>query len=279
MNIIKIIRIAIFVSIPNYLWGTDNILCLKLPIISGLTRADLYYKKSIKKPAAVLVLCPGVNGNGSNYLKDKSWLDYANDNNLGIIGLSFASQKLDPHNEKFYYYASNGSGQLLIDGINEIYGKDVPILIYGFSGGAHFTARFVAWQGKRVLSWCAYSAGWWDSPPTKGDMPNGIIACGTNDSRLKKCINYFWAGREQGKFWLWIEVQEVGHVLSSELDSFVRKYFTVVLDNDGSKGMWVDIYNGDILSIEAATQRPSAAAWLPHKTLYNQWLSLNRKKE
>ena len=265
-----------------YSTQAEDILKLSIKPAPGMTRADLFYLKTSEKPRAVLILCPGCNGEGKAYLSDSNWRDYAKRLNLGLVGLSFASEMADLKNGgNGYYYVKNGSGKLLLEGLDRIYGSELPIVIYGISGGAHFTARFVEWKPERVVSWCAYSAAWWDKPSKLTTMPPGIVACGMEDERIDASQGYFWDGREVGKPWLWIDLKGTGHAGSRELDSFVREYFERILGTNGKtspykEGLWVDIYERTPASFEEAKNRPCAVAWLPDAKLFDKWISLTK---
>lgn len=275
--------------------------------IASMTRADLYYVKTVRNPKAVLVLCPGYNGNGEGLVNNPTWQEFAKKQDLGLIGLSFASEMKDIYNDKGYYYASNGSGKLLLDGIKKVFGHDLPILIYGFSGGAHFTSRFVEWKPERIIAWCAYSAGWWDEPkasvpppklssgkastcadfcaqPAVGQQadPPGIVACGEDDERLGASLIYFKQGRAAGKPWLWIGIPDNGHSPDRRVESFVRDYFEVILE-DGQRpdraknGLWIDIDERNAAEAELVQKYPSITGWLPDARLLDIWRSLNEQ--
>ena len=111
-------------------------------------------------------------------------MDFARRNNLGVIALNYSSSAEDLlENRKGYFYPEQGSGQALLDEIKRLYGKDLPIIIYGFSGGAQFVSRFVDWCPDRIIAWCAYSAQFWDYPKSgsKVTQARGIVACGDQD--------------------------------------------------------------------------------------------------
>lgn len=273
-----------WVGLVFLLWAclskADEPTRLSLAPPSGITRADLYHVKTVRKPKAVLVLCPGCNGNGEGLVADPAWQAFAKKRNLGLVGLSFASEIKDIYNGKGYYYVSNGSGKLLLDGINKLFDRDVSILLYGFSGGAHFTSRFVEWKPECVLAWCAYSAGWWDEPQQSDIMPPGIVACGENDERLGAALIYFKQGRARGKPWLWIGIPHNGHSPDGRVESFVRDYFAVILDDrkkhDPEKtGFWVDIDKRQAAESFVIQQHPSVTAWLPDAGLLDKWRLLN----
>ena len=246
----------------------------------GMTRADLYHTVTVQNPKAVLVLCPGCNGIGEGLVADPIWQAFAKKQKLGLVGLSFASNINDIHNGKGYYYASNESGKILLDGINKLFGHDLPILLYGFSGGAHFTSRFVEWKPERVIAWCAYSAGWWDEPKISNIIPPGIIACGESDERLGASLIYFKQGRAVGKPWLWIGIPDNGHSPERRVESFIRDYFEVILQNNdrldpAKTGLWIDIDERNAAEAYLVQKYPSITGWLPDAKLLNIWQSLN----
>ena len=257
---------------------------LSLAPVSGMTRADLYHFKTVRPAKAVLVLCPGCNGNGEGLVTDPVWQEFANKRDLGLVGLSFASDLKDIHNGKGYYYAGNGSGKLLLDGIHKLFNRELPFLLYGFSGGAHFTARFVEWQPERVIAWCAYSAGWWDEPKSDPIMPPGIVACGESDERLGASLIYFKQGRAAGKPWLWIGIPNNGHWPDKRVDSFVRDYFEAMLGkperpDPARTGLWLDIDKRAVAEAYVIRQYPSLSGWLPDAGLFEVWRALNDEQD
>jgi predicted esterase len=243
----------------------------------GMTRAELYVVQPVDNPVAVLVLAPGCNGDGKYLACDPSWIDFAKNNRLALVGLSFASTDEDIQTGKGYYYASSGSGTVLLNALDTLFKKPLPLLLYGFSGGAHFTSRFVEWKPERVISWCAYSAGWWDAPHVSTNMPPGIVACGENDERLGASLAYFKQGRAAGKPWLWIEVRANGHTQAKEVDAFVKEYFKTCLSQAATPttdGTWVDIDSLDVLSDDPTKQNNFYSGWLPRKGLFESWRKL-----
>lgn len=249
----------------------EDIHSLDLGPIPDMTRAELYYFKSTPHPTAVLVLCPGYNGNGSGMIRQAAWQNFAKQHNLGLIGIHFESPVELLSQCQGYYQASKGSGAALLSGIRQAFGPDLPIMIYGFSGGAHFTTRFVTWRPDRVIGWCALGAGVLDPPETSNFNPPGIIACGETDPRLGGALTFFKQGRTVRKPWLWIEVPNSGHVMSSALDDFIRDYFASVLHSSAITDMWVDIDTMQEISEAEAVRRPALSGWLPDRKLFKSW--------
>jgi pimeloyl-ACP methyl ester carboxylesterase len=254
----------------------DEVATLHLTPAPNMERADLYYTTPVGSPRAVLILAPGCNGSGETFLRSPPWQEFARRNKLGLVGLSFASPEKAIHDGTGYYYASKGSGAKLLEGIRKIYGQDLPLLLYGFSGGAHFTSRFEEWKPSRVLAWCAYSAGWWDLPQHHSANPPGIIACGDQDPRYGATLSYFKQGRAAEKPWLWVSLPKIGHQGSPALDQFVREYFSARLAGSPiffsssdlistalQGGIWADVDTKQTISNAEAEAQPSESAWLP----------------
>ncbi len=240
-----------------------------------IVRADVYAMKTEWQPRAVLVLCPGANGNGEEMIRKREWQEFAREQHLALAGLSFASDtSLLQDCGRGYYCAAKGSGQALLDALRKIYGRDLPILLYGFSGGAHFTSGFVEWKPDRVISWCAYSAGWWDTPQKAPVCPPGIVVCGDADPRYGASMIYFKQGRAAGKPWLWISVPKIGHAIHPPTEAFVRSYFAAVLKRN-TQGAWVDVDLKALAEKSVVENQPSLTGWLPDEALLPTWREIH----
>ncbi len=254
--------------------AAEKIETLRLEPAPNMTRAELHFVETVPSPKAVLVLCPGSNGSAENQIRANQWIDFAKNHDLGLVGLSFASPESALHDDTGYYYVSEGSGEKLLEGIRRIFGKDLPLLLYGISGGAHFTSRFEQWKPNRVLTWCAYSAGWWDKPHSSPAAPPGIVACGDEDGRYGASLIYFKQGRAAGNRWLWVSLPKTGHSYSPELDDFVRNYFATILSSRTSRPSWVDIDQEEALP-PGVEIHPALSAWLPSEKLFDQWRKIH----
>jgi hypothetical protein len=233
----------------------------------------------------VLVLCPGMNSNGVYFLGEEPWVNFADENKLGLISINFSS---DPDlmygaERQGYYWADQGSGEALLDAIRVTYGADLPIFIYGFSGGAQFTSRFVEWVPERISAWAAYSAQFWDDPVPSDYSPPGVVACGELDgARWFPSFSYFYKGRELGKPWTWVSIPETGHHRKGPFEAFVRSYFTELLSADaGSRAeSFVDIDTEELQEVdvvETATQQSGLLVWLPSTNILNEWKSIHHQ--
>ena len=152
----------------------------------------------------VLVLVPGCNGDGRAFLSEDKWVAFAEKNRLALVGVSFKSPVQLLKDRKGYYEASRGSGRALLALLEKAGLSRQPLLMFGFSGGAHFVSSFVEEHPKRVIAWCAHSAAWWGAM-RRGEIetPPGIVACGGDDPRLGASLSYFKEGRLAGRRLSW----------------------------------------------------------------------------
>jgi hypothetical protein len=249
---------------------------LSFPHTDDIERADFYFLKSTNKIRAVLVLCPGDNDNGLLLIKNPTWQVFAAQNEVGLIGISYASDPKYLARNQGYYTAGKISGSYLLQAVKQAYGTNLPMLIYGFSGGAHFTSNFIRWSPNRVLAWCAYSAAWWDDPIPSQAAPPGIVVCGELDgSRYTASFNFFEQGRQLGKSWTWLSLAETGHEISHPLDDFVRQYFAAILVDRQPVGGWYDINTKAHLDDAAVEDYPLLACWLPDEAVATTWTRLH----
>lgn len=244
---------------------------------SGMTRAELHFKDVTTNSlfVGVLVLSPGMNGDGSRLLKDGNWRKFARRHNLLMVGLSFASIYDELKNGNGYYYVDKGSGDVLLKGLAEAKVDGLPLYMYGFSGGAHFTSRFVLWCPWRVRAWCAYSAAWWKTPPSGKPLPPGIVACGECDFRLEPSRRFFEDGREVDARWLWIGLRDVNHVPSLALEEFFRKYVeSLEHAEEEEEGTWINVHLGREEEFSFVRRFPCAVGWLPRRSLLSDWVKI-----
>jgi len=265
-------------ALSSSLASPDPMETLTLEPALNMTRAELCYFKPSGKPRAVLVLAASWNSRGNVLIGRTEWRDFATKNNLGLVGLSFASERPALLDGTGYYYASKGSGQLLLEGIERIFGEPLPLLVYGFSGGAHFTTRFVEWAPERVLGWCAGGAGWYDKPTKNPASPPGLLSSGDEDLAYGPAIGYFMQGRKEGKPWLWLPLAKTDHIITPQLDTFAREYFSVILNASPKAGAYVDIHLRTLINEGDPMLSPKRTGFLPDQSLFEGWVAAQQPR-
>lgn len=243
-----------------------------------MSRATLYALKPSGEETEMgaVILVPGVNSDDYWRLNDHGWRRFAASNRLWLVVVSFASPLEILRNGKGYYYPAQGSGDVLLSGLREIDCEDKTLILYGFSGGAHFVSRFVIWHSKNICTWCANSAAWWDELTLDRSLPPGIVACGTNDFRVEASRRYFEAGRSIGAPWLWLELPGVGHNEDGNMEDFFRDYAQVLIQKTINDGIWVNVHTGTLEEDAFVERFPCTMGWLPSQKLYTKWCSLLR---
>ncbi|MCS6245815.1 MAG: hypothetical protein H2172_18455 [Opitutus sp.] len=256
-----------------------DLVTTKLEAPRYVTTAEIHHQASLIPVHGVLILLPGMNGDGKILITEKAWLDFAKNQGLGLMGVSFSSPPalLYSNPAKGYYYPEQGSGAALLAGLNKIYGKDVKILLYGFSGGAQFGSRFAELYPNRMLSWAAYSASFWKAPnsATLTTAP-GIVACAEFDAeRYGPSFAYFQQGRRKDARWTWVSIGNVGHMRHKRFEEFVRAYFAAVLDGKFDHAQWLDAETKQPTSEDERLLNPALSAWLPTPEVADLWLRLH----
>ncbi|MCS6245418.1 MAG: hypothetical protein H2172_16420 [Opitutus sp.] len=250
-----------------------------LPRVNDLTKAELFHETSLTPTNGVVVLLPGMNGDGKVMLGETPWRDFAKTHGLGLVGVSFSSPPalLYGNPAKGYYYPEQGSGEALINGLHKIYGKNVKILLYGFSGGAQFGSRFAELYPEKMLGWAAYSASFWKNPNSAG--PNsapGIVACGEFDAeRYGPSFAYFQQGRRKDARLTWVSIGNVGHMRHKRFEEFVRAYFVAVLNGKFDHAKWLDAETKLPTTEDDRLLNPALSVWLPTSEIADSWLKLH----
>ena len=260
-----------------------DVVHLDLPPAEGVTSAafDCLSDVPAKSAKGLLILVPGANGNGAAMLAEPAWADFARANGLMLGALSFTSDSELLTAGDGYYDTAKASGRIAVEAIRKAGADGLPVYLYGFSGGAHFTASFVENFPERIAGWCAASFGERQQNPVNaalsaGRAPPGILACGSDDPRIGKMIAHFHRGRELGRRWTWIEVPGLAHARHPALEDFVRAWFAARVKAPKAPGIWVDISSAEDASHSADTAK-TLLAWLPDADLRPRWAALTRK--
>lgn len=272
MQRILVLVVALLVHFSLPASASEKVLSLKAD--GEIQRADFRLLSfSDNLPAAVLVLCPGQNGDGADLVADEKWRAFARANDLAILVPGFASDDEFLKSGRGYFVASCGSGKLLLEALRQAGWSNVPLLIYGFSGGAHFAMSFSAWSPGRVLGFCAYSFGWWSPPPADLQCP-ALIACGQFDAlRYGSSFAYFQAGRRMGKPWAWASIEGQEHDGCPKLDLFVREYFLSLLASPPSHRVTIDNVKKTQLKGEVSDSLMTSV--LPSATVVEPWRAIH----
>ena len=257
---------------------------LDLGPVSNVTSAAIDYIPAAAggRLRGILALVPGANASGVGMLAEKPWTDFARANGFTLAAFTFVSKSEDLKEELGYYDASAGSGAAAAAALKKLGAGRVPVFMYGFSGGAHFTASFAEHFPQMLKGWCAASfevksrKTKIDPDDAKGRRPPGIVACGSEDPRLGAALSYYGRGRAVGRKWTWVELDGLSHERSPALEDFTRRYFIQLTRRKGP-GVWIDTGSGDDVAHSSASAK-TLQTWLPDAAFAADWRAVTATK-
>lgn len=233
----------------------------------GVAQANFHIVKLTPNPVGVLVLIPGYNGSPEGLINNPKWRELAQKHRFDIVGCYFKNASdTDP----VYQRPAMGSGKSLVDAVKQVYKKDLPMAMYGFSAGAQYTSRFLALHPRRVAVWGVYAAGSVDQVRAGQQLPPGVVACGEKDTTRYSGLRTFYnEGRMQGYRWMWLSVPESAHSAAPAAVTFIQSYFDTVLGAfSRPTGVWMNLEDGTLLN---GTTRKNDFGWLPEASLVAGW--------
>jgi dienelactone hydrolase len=189
----------------------------------------LWYPDDAGPFRAAVVLVPGSNGDGRPMVDDAAWQTFALKHKLALVGCHFTDK---PHDQSFledYANVSQGSGQALLDSLNEFASHSghpelggAPLFLWGMSAGGQFNYEFVAWKPERVIAFVVNKGGIYYTaltPRASRDVP-GMLFIGGKDleSRIQTITGLFAVNRRAGALWALAEEPGVAHVVGRSRD-------------------------------------------------------------
>jgi len=243
-----------------------------VPPLPDGDKMDLWVAATSKKPRAILTIC--VDQHPERIARDQVWEKYAIDNQLALAAVSFPyTHSSVIKNGRRFLQAADGSGQLLLNGLNQVFDPSLPIILYGQGAPGTFTMNFARWKPQRLMAWAAYygdaqpvnpaqsgsasaintnnpepiAAKSGPSPGVKihnapaiafvsGSIP-AIIACDKNGPRsvVLKGRQFFSVGRLQNAPWTLVALTGSFQDRSQRFENFVKTYMSAVLANSATK--------------------------------------------
>jgi predicted esterase len=189
---------------------------------------EVYVPDGLPSGHPVLLLVPGCNGKGGEFLDSREWTDFADREGAVLLAPTFRTNLREIRERSGYYYPGIWSGKAVLDALEELQ-RRVPIrmdkiFVFGFSAGAHFAHRFALWRPDRVGAFVAYSAGWWDFPDERLKTVPALILCGEDDPRLNASLAFAQKGLVLGCPWIWRSYPGTGHELTEEVTRMARVF-------------------------------------------------------
>ncbi len=245
-------------------------------VASGYTapikRAEFFFWSETEQPRAVMVLCPGGNGNGYHMLND-TWKAFARANDLALCGVWLQSVR----QPRDYADASLQSGGLLLQAVDSVYADFPQLILTGISAGAVFTGSFVEWRPDRVLTFAAQGGGYWVPPsPDAVDVPLGIVSSGEYDTHCwLLSLHHFQSGRRLGRDWTWVSIPDTGHARNATYEAFTRKFFQAVLDKEFEPVVYDITTKQKLTGGLSGIDQVDFTSWTPNQQIAKEWMLLH----
>ncbi len=239
----------------------------------------------------VIVLVPGLSGDGRGMLSAPDWQALARKYRLALVACFLQGND--------YYDAMNGTGDALLQALKEFAEKSghaeiaqAPLLLYGESAGGQFDYDFVLWKPERVMSFVVNKGGYYDreSADSRTCAVPGLFFLGLKDSDLRiKAITGIWTeGRKRGALWALAPQPNSGHEFSKTA-AVARPFFEAVLKNrlpddavaagdapamkpmQENQGWLGDLTTHEIRDDSSESDANHTQAWLPDQSSATAW--------
>ncbi|MFV0416082.1 MAG: SHD1 domain-containing protein [Chthoniobacterales bacterium] len=244
-----------------------------------------------KRPVrGMLVLTPGLNGDGRAQVENKVWQDLARELNFGIIASFFKGGS--------YCFAQKGTGDALLEALKKFAkAKDhpevekAPLLLWGHSAGGQFNYNFACWKPERTIGFVVNKGGYYYDTRARAntqDVP-ALIFLGTTDKevRVKNLTELFEKYRPRGALWALCPEEGQGHGIGNSLKTalvFFRSLAKLRLPPesalsgsdklirlDPASGWLGDLKSKEIAPANKFTGNVKDAAWLPDEATAQAW--------
>ncbi len=172
----------------------------------------------------------GFKGNGKGAAGLGGWVQEMDD--VIVVGPTF------PSTGPFYQGLQAETDKQLLDiykALQKEFKLHNKMFLYGFSGGAQYTHRFVNKHPKHVIGLSAHSGGSWDaSPPSAAKAVLWTVSCGLEDIRISEgseipridCFRDFYASMYKAKgFTCKPFVTGEGHRAGGEVSAATKECF------------------------------------------------------
>ena len=267
---------------------------VEIPPSGNITKtAFRFWSPAYTQPMrGVIVLVPGLDGDGRGMLNDRNWQTLAQKYRLALV--SCFMQGKDYHN------AANGTGDALLQAIGQFADKSshsemkkAPLLLYGESAGGQFDYSFALLHPERVMVFVVNKGGFYTGadPDSRMYAVPGLFFLGTTDKpeRVTAITNIWTAGRARGALWALAPQQNSGHEFSKTAAPS-RVFFESVLKRrlpddslasgddpppmksiDEAQGWLGDLTSHEIRDASTDSNPDRKAAWLPDEDAAKVW--------
>ena len=265
----------------------------EIPPRDNFTKAAFrFWSPTYAQPIrGVLILVPGLNGDGRGMLQNPLWQNLARKYRLAIV--SSFMRGTDYHN------ALKGTGAALLEALKKFAGESghpeiahAPLVMYGESAGGQYDYSFALMNPEMVIAFVVNKGGVYshDEPDSRMRGDPGLFFLGQSDTaeRIKAITDIWTAGRLRGALWALAPQPDSGHEFSKTA-AVAAVFFDAVLaarlpdDNplagdpaplkpmQETQGWTGDLATHDVHDASTDAQPDRHAAWLPDQASAQAW--------
>ena len=271
-----------------FLYGSDQIWDIELPPKDNYSIAAfrLWLPEGVTTFKKILVLVPGLNGDGRGAVNDLQWQAFAKKQEMALVAVSMKNET-----GTGYYVAEAGTGEILLKAIKLLGDQsqhpeldDALLLFWGHSAGGQFNYNFVCWKPDRVLAYVVNKGAYYDGKMTAAarKVP-GIIFMGMKDTelRVKSLTSLFDENRKRGAFWCFAPEPGKGHELGGTKELAISFFESVLplrmgeepkpIPLNPEEGWLGNNETGEFSSNSSYSGAKTEASWLPDERFAQLW--------
>jgi hypothetical protein len=276
----------------------QSILDVNVPSGKNYDKAEfrLLIPENTDKVQGLIVLVHGSNLDARPWIDNPFWQKIAERHNFGLLGCYFTDHLHEDMGIEEYARASEGSGQALIDAINELSKlsrhpeiAEAPMVLWGISAGGEFNYEFACWKSERVIAFIVNKGGIYYTalaPRATRKVP-ALLFIGEKDAQFRNDIikGIFAINRKFGALWALTEepgaVHELGRTLEMSEIFFdeviprrlrdLKEPLRLLSEKEGFIG---DLKEVNYRPFNELLIKDQLTAWLPTERTAKAWISV-----
>jgi hypothetical protein len=248
-----------------------------------------YLPDGLFQARAIIVLVPGMNGDGRSMSNDPQWMELAQRTGCALIGCYIKGS----HGGS-YYEVNHWSGDLFLKGLGELARvsnhselNKAPLGFWGHSAGGEWNYNFACWKPQRTFAFIANKGAYYHgiATPSLREVPAlWISGAMDTDERIGNITSLYAENRRRGAPWGLLIEPRVGHAIgrSKEIGiAFLEEALALRVDTTGQikpvdpgAGWLADLQNNTLFKNPTPDFGAVMLTWLPGEKTSDLWKSI-----
>lgn len=245
-----------------------------------------YLPDSLVQARAIIVLVPGMNGDGRSQANDAEWMGLAQRTGCALIGCCIKGGQ-----GGIYHEVIQWSGDLFLKGAGEIARMSnhpeldtAPLGFWGISAGGQWNYNFACWKPERTFAFVVNKGAYYQGIPTPAlrKVPALWIAGGKDtDERIGNITSLYAENRRKGAPWGLLIEPGGNHAVgrSKEIGmAFLEEALALRVEETGqfhpveAGAGWLGSFQGFEITKNISTDFGAATnTWLPGRNTAELW--------